>query len=397
MVSFFKELFQKKSTKSYSIHQPIVCHFVGLRGIGGVQKNFTEYFSMSQEKDKIFKHEVFTIGKVDEQYLPKCIVKNIQNPINLLSFIYRLWSKRIIVHIYNKLTSRAVAYFLFFIPCNNIIVHERGCVWNATKKSGLYIKIISRKASLVLANSFATKAILTERFSVPDNKIKVIHNGIKDYKVNKSSHKRSEFTIGFIGRLDSPKGVHILVEAFKLIPKSQNVKLVIAGDGPHCSLLKQRSSGFDSIEFLGRINDSHYFISGIDLLVVPSIREPLGNVCLEAGLCNTPVIAANVDGLAEIIENGQSGELLQPTKAISLEALPKGSVAVPEFVYDPQNKCLKPPLEVDPVELAKRIIALKNSPDRCLKYSYQLREKVLKHFTLERYITELNSIYLSFI
>ena len=50
-----------------------------------------------------------------------------------------------------------------------------------------------------------------------------------------------------------------------------------------------------------------FFFKQINLLIVPSIREPFGNIILEAGICKVPVIASCIDGIPEIIDNNVNG------------------------------------------------------------------------------------------
>ena len=68
------------------------------------------------------------------------------------------------------------------------------------------------------------------------------------------------------------------------------------------------------IKFVGNIIQPLNFIKNLDILVVPSIREPLGIVNIEAGLCKVPVIASNIDGIPEVIKHNYSGLLINTTK-----------------------------------------------------------------------------------
>ena len=71
---------------------------------------------------------------------------------------------------------------------------------------------------------------------------------------------------------------------------------------------------------MGRVKDPYDFLKQIDLLIVPSIREPFGNICIEAGLCKTPVLASNIDGIPEIIKHNFSGELITPTDNLTVKS-----------------------------------------------------------------------------
>jgi glycosyltransferase involved in cell wall biosynthesis len=272
-------------------------------------------------------------------------------------------------------------------------VHERGSAWNLSSKRGFILKFIVWKSDLVLANSMATKALIEKKFGISKNKIKVIHNGVNtSIRLKKKSLENEKtFFVGFIGRLDTPKGVHILISAMHNL-KYENIKLIIAGDGPLKQDLANKARNLKNIQFIGRVSDPYKFFNTISLLVVPSIREPLGNVCLEAGLYRVPVLAANVDGLPEIIENKISGELIDATDQISID-LPEGSIPLPEFVVNPDIYELQPPKQINSSLLAKKILELSMSPDKLKYYADNLHNKVTKYFNIHRYRTDLHKIY----
>jgi len=278
-----------------------VSHFVGLKGVGGVQSNFVEYINyvVKFKLNYGLKHKVYTLGEVDKQYNLFINVLNIKKPRNFISLILDIISKKTIVHFYNNLTSLKLTLLFSVLPVQKIVLHERGAIWNSVSSRGLFLRFVAWKSSLIIANSNATKVMLEKKFYIPYKKIRVLHNGIDISKCNKKkliNKPSSVFRVGFIGRLDSPKGVHVLIEAMHYLA-DYNIKLTIAGDGVLKEVLKKKAHGLDNVSFVGRIIDPYFFLNGLDLLVVPSIREPLGNVCLEAGLCKVPVLAANVDGL----------------------------------------------------------------------------------------------------
>jgi glycosyltransferase involved in cell wall biosynthesis len=375
-----------------------VSHFVGLSGVGGVQKNFVEYFNNQATSglDNRLVHKIYTLGKVDLQYQYKLSseVCDIKNPKYLFSLILDIISRKNIVHFYNNLTSLKVVILLFLLPVSNLILHERGTIWNLHSSRGLLLRFVAWKAELILANSNATKIMLVEKFYIPNEKIRVLHNGIdttiKCTKKPKYSYP-SFFCIGFIGRLDTPKGVHVLIDAMHHLVK-RNIKLIIAGNGVLENALKTQARDLKNISFVGRIIEPYSFLSSLDLLVVPSIREPLGNICLEAGLCKIPVLAANIDGIPEIIEHKVSGELIKATDEISI-IFPKKSVPLPEFVVDPVSLKLYAPKQINSHLLARKILELSRDPERLRVYAINLYTKVIKYFNICRYESELHAIY----
>ena len=373
-----------------------VSHFVGLRGVGGVQSNFVEYINyvVKFKLNYGLKHKVYTLGEVDKQYNLFINVLNIKKPRNFISLILDIISKKTIVHFYNNLTSLKLTLLFSVLPVQKIVLHERGAIWNSVSSRGLFLRFVAWKSSLIIANSNATKVMLEKKFYIPYKKIRVLHNGIDISKCNKKkliNKPSSVFRVGFIGRLDSPKGVHVLIEAMHYLA-DYNIKLTIAGDGVLKEVLKKKAHGLDNVSFVGRIIDPYFFLNGLDLLVVPSIREPLGNVCLEAGLCKVPVLAANVDGLPEIIKNKVSGELILPSKKVSFETV-NMAAPLPEFVVNPITQELELPKQIDPFLLSHKILEMRDDPDTLIEYGEELHNRVVEYFSIERYTDELHNIY----
>lgn len=376
-------------------HRKIISHFVGLSGIGGVQSNFIEYMNNIVLHPSKYHHKIYTFGSVDSYYQLTNDVLDIRKISNLYRLILDIVSKDVVVHLYNNLSSFKVALLLVLLPIRKLIVHERGTIWNQQTTSWLIPRFVAWKASIILSNSFATKTMLVKKFSIPSKKIRVLHNGINtlmdhncggNYKKNKTI-----FHIGFIGRLDSHKGVHLLIEAMHYL-KNERFELVIAGEGVLESSLRERASTLNNINFIGRVQNPYLFMNKIDLLVVPSIREPLGNVCLEAGLCRTPVLAANVDGIPEIIVHKVTGELIEATDEISIEILRKG-VPLPEFVINPVNQELQAPKQINPSILARKILKLSSQGDKLKRYADRLHDKVIACFSMDAYRKKLHTIY----
>ena len=384
-----------KKNENSGNHKIYISHFVGLSGIGGVQRNFLEYINNQIVSESELLHKVYTLGQIDTQYKMPIKVYNIKKLKNLLSLILDIISRKKIVHFYNNLTSLKMAVLLFLLPVHNIILHERGAIWNLSYSRGVLLRFVAWKACLILTNSNATKIMLEKKFYIISEKIRVLHNGINTSIICskiKSEHKHSSlFRVGFIGRLDTPKGVHVLIDAaHHLVGKS--IELIIAGDGVLEDVLKAQADGLENVSFIGRLGEPYNFLNSLDLLVVPSIREPFGNVCLEAGLCKTPVLAANVDGIPEIITDKVSGELITPTQEISFKAI-KGSAPMPEFVVDSSIKKIHPPKQINPEVLATKILNLSNSHVLLRKYGKNLHKEVINYFNMDRYTSELHNIY----
>jgi glycosyltransferase involved in cell wall biosynthesis len=113
-----------------------------------------------------------------------------------------------------------------------------------------------------------------------------------------------------LGRLHPNKGFDLLLEALVI---AREVHLWIAGDGPLRVELERRAVRLgisDRVRFLGWRDDVPALLACADLLVCPSLHEPLGNVVIEAWSAGLPVVATASDGPAGLIEDGESGILV---------------------------------------------------------------------------------------
>lgn len=128
-------------------------------------------------------------------------------------------------------------------------------------------------------------------------------------------------TILFVGRHEPRKGLAVLLEAMAELPPS--VTLWVAGDGPETEVLRRRVAGDVRIEWLGRISEDEKAsrLRGADVFCAPSLRgESFGVVLLEAMAAETPVVASELPGYANVARAGQDGLLVPPGDAAALAA-----------------------------------------------------------------------------
>lgn len=132
---------------------------------------------------------------------------------------------------------------------------------------------------------------------------------------------RENYVVGYLGRIESTKGVETLLEAAALT-KSERLKVLLGGSGEQSYLDRLRSRfPSDSIEFAGYVKPDEFF-ARIDVLVVPSLwEEPLGRVIYEAYARGVPVVANRRGGMPEIIDEGETGYVVTPGDAQELAAL----------------------------------------------------------------------------
>jgi glycosyltransferase involved in cell wall biosynthesis len=127
---------------------------------------------------------------------------------------------------------------------------------------------------------------------------------------------KGKTVIGTVARLSNEKGVDILLKACAVVRKTlPDVHLLIVGDGQQKDYLQKLAAELgiaDACTWLGRLPwiEAMGCLGLMDVVVVPSRFEGFGLTAIEAMTCRKPVVASRVDGLAEIIQDGQNGFLV---------------------------------------------------------------------------------------
>jgi len=111
------------------------------------------------------------------------------------------------------------------------------------------------------------------------------------------------------------KRVDAAIEVFRRIRQRVRARFVLIGDGPVRADIEQSVDDYDlsrHVTFVGERQDLVGWLSVSDLFLLPSAQESFGLAALEAMACEVPVVASNVGGLPEIIEDGVTGFVCPP-------------------------------------------------------------------------------------
>lgn len=195
-------------------------------------------------------------------------------------------------------------------------------------------RILSLFAHKIVGVSDSVVHNLRHYEKISPDKMITIHNGINaaDYDISVDRvEKRRELglddtspVLGISSRLSYMKGITYLLKAMCDIRKvHDDVSLVIIGDGPQKKELEQQSTSLGlhrHVLFLGELDTIHLFLKVFDIFVLPSLSEGMPVCLLEAMASGCPIVATNVGGIPEMIENGKNGLLVRPADSNALSS-----------------------------------------------------------------------------
>lgn len=150
-----------------------------------------------------------------------------------------------------------------------------------------------------------------------------IPNAIEEVEIN--SLKPSEtmkkelgintpsFVIGTVSNFYETKGHIYLVNALKrLYEQGYNFKTIFAGEGPTLENIKEECKGYNNFVFLGYRKDNLDIMNSFDLFVLPSVKEGMPYVILEAMSLGKPILCTKVGALTDMITQKENGLIVNP-------------------------------------------------------------------------------------
>jgi glycosyltransferase involved in cell wall biosynthesis len=304
--------------------------------IGGLERVVATLFD-GLNKDK-YEPSIWCIaggGELTDEFIQKnkdikiLSLKTYHNPLNIVKLAFLIRNRKFhIVHTHGYYASTMGRISAFLVRTPVIIAHVHTTYWNFKKRHLRIEKVLSWITDCIICCASAVKDFVISNEKINPHKITTIYNGIHYQKWEEGEpvtyySDKKVIQIIITASLVENKGHKYLLEALsKIVKRHHNVKLNIVGDGPLRSQLVSYAGRLgisDHIEFFGIVNDVQTLLKNCDIFVLPSIaREGLSIAIIEAMWLAKPVIASNIGGNAELVNDGINGYLVPPKDSDAL-------------------------------------------------------------------------------
>ena len=329
-----------------------IAHLIGTANVGGVQKLIEQ--TVSTNPLSPVKHSVICLISANGNFRNKFQERHIlvyecpmvapdlgKRPYSLWKFLRKskiLSSYIRLEHVLNDLQVDIVHSHIPYYSLMQILAAHKAklpFLWTIHGEfSTSFIErnilrfIVRKKGIMITADSEGVLQVSAAKFIFENKKVQIIYPGIKLKQVQAGYLKRyvtrenlkyassDTILIGTVGRLFPDKGFDILIKAIALLPKKfQHVRIVIAGQGGQRNELQKIIDELDvshQVQLVGFVEDIPAFLSALDIYVQPSRTEAFGISLVEAMAIGLPIVATNVGGIPEIIQDQVTGLLIKP-------------------------------------------------------------------------------------
>jgi glycosyltransferase involved in cell wall biosynthesis len=153
----------------------------------------------------------------------------------------------------------------------------------------------------------------------PAIRLEVVHSSSSNLPVDddrvraiRAAHP-SQFLVGHVGALDNDqKGqIYIIAVARELEASHRDMHFMLVGSGDDEAMLKSEAAGLSNVTFTGFVDNVGDYLAAFDVFVLPSNREGIGSVLLDAMDRALPVVASRVGGVPDIVHHGENGILIE--------------------------------------------------------------------------------------
>lgn len=181
-----------------------------------------------------------------------------------------------------------------------------------------------RRAAQIAAVSVAAAVELRKRH--PEQEALIIPDAHAGFVANDNEVRRiraareGKILIGHMGALEhSHKGQSTIIDAARMsADRYPDWHFLLCGVGNDEALFREQIGDLTNIELVGWVDNVGDYLEALDVFVYPSLHEALGSILLDAMQFGLPIVASNVDGIPDIVEDGVNGHLVEPENAEQL-------------------------------------------------------------------------------
>jgi glycosyltransferase involved in cell wall biosynthesis len=183
---------------------------------------------------------------------------------------------------------------------------------------------VYRRASCVAA--VAPQVAEVVRAYDPAISLAVVHSASSGLPVDPETSAairnrfQGKFVAGHVGALDNAqKGQEYIIAVARELERSHpDVHFVLVGGGDDEAMLKEAAAGLTNVTFTGFVENVGDYLAAFDIFILPSNREGIGSILLDAMEQRLPVVASRVGGVPDIVLHGENGLLIDPASPAQL-------------------------------------------------------------------------------
>ena len=166
-------------------------------------------------------------------------------------------------------------------------------------------------ADQIIVQSRFSQATLVER-GIPSEKIIRLPLGVNVERFHPADSPPAQpFRVLFLGQVMLRKGIQYLLEAWKRLGWRDAELWVVGKVTPDARVVLERYADLPGLKLLGYVPDQLAALQAAHVFVAPSVEDGFGLVVVEAMACGLPVVVSNHTGAGDLIENGESGLVVE--------------------------------------------------------------------------------------
>nr|WP_314546158.1 glycosyltransferase [uncultured Empedobacter sp.] len=300
-----------------------ILHVINSLNVGGAEKLLLDQLELFEKTDDIV-CDLLVLSDISSVFESKVNSLNKTSLIKLQNNVYSLkniidilpYMKRysiIHVHLFPAQYYVVLAKLLTFSTVK--LVFTEHSTSNRRLKLRLFNyleRIIYAKYSKIVCITNHVKHVLKSKINLADHKLVVVENGINikqielanSYSREKFGYSDKDVIMIMVGGFRIEKDQDTVINSLINLPS--NYKLVLVGDGERRSILENlvhKLNFSERVKFLGVRSDVYSLLKMCDISILSSHWEGFGIAAVESMACSVPVIATNVDGLAQVVDN----------------------------------------------------------------------------------------------